>query len=363
MKKFLFMLAIFFFMPINIFGEELDEQLNNFDFENVNTLINENASEQFDFKSLTKKIILGQFDFLCIFDFVRKIFFDEFEKNLFGIKNLLLLIILSGIIKNLSDSFKTKSVAQIAFYISYIVISSNLFSAFKILVGISKNFLQSLLQIMQASLPLIISLMTMSGNFYASSVFNPVIFLFADFIIMIINYMLPIVVMFVAVQIINNMTGKNLIANFAALIKNVIGWILKIVSFAFMSILSLQRISAPLLENITVKTAKFAINTVPVVGEVFTGALDSVMSWAHVIKNGAMIALVVSIFLVCMIPIIKLGIFILIYKILGAVVQPISDERIVKSTEAIADACVLLLSCCFTAVVIFLFAVMIFISV
>ena len=193
--------------------------------------------------------------------------------------------------------------------------------------------------------------------------FNRYFFLISDALILIINFMIPTIVMFATVQVINNMTGKNLIANLGELIKSLVSWVLKIISFAFMSILSLQRITVPLLETAVVKSAKFAVNTVPIVGEVFSSAVDSVISWAYVIKNGALVAIIIAIFFLCISPIIKLIVFIFMYKIFAAVIQPISDERVTKCIEAIAAACTLLFSCCFSAVIIFLFAIIIFISI
>lgn len=365
MKKFLLVLIFIFIIPSKIFANELGDQLKGYDFDKVTAIINSNIDEnveQVDFNNLVAEIISGRFNFLSLPSVAKDIFFRDIKENIVDVRNLFMLIVLAGVIKNLTDSFNTKSTAEIAFYISYIVIVTKLFVSFKISVGIAQNLLQNISQIVQASLPLIISLMVSSGNISASAVFNPIIFLISDVIILIINFILPAVVMFVTVQIINNITGKNLIANFAELIKNLIGWCLKIISIAFMAVLSLQRITAPLLETVAAKSAKFAVNSIPLVGEVFTGAVDSVISWAHLIKNGTLVALIVSVFFLCMVPIIKLSVCILIYKIFAAIIQPISDERIVKCVEAIASACVLLLSCSFTVVIIFLFAVIIFVS-
>lgn len=361
MKKYLLAVLILLFIPQNILAGEMDEHINDFDFTTISSVINgglDKDIERVDFKLLTKKIISGQFDFISLIDTAIDIFLRDVRENIYDIRNLFMLVIFAGIIKNLADSFNAKSTAEIAFYITYMVIITNLFASFKISVGIAQNLLQNLLQAIQAALPIIISLMTMSGNF----IFHPIIFLISDILILIINFLLPAIVMFVTVQVINNMTGRNLIANLGELIKSLVSWSLKLISFTFMSILSLQRITAPLLETAAIKSAKFAVNTVPIVGEVFSSAVDSVISWAYVIKNGALVAIIIAVFFLCIAPIIKLAVFIFIYKIFGAVIQPISDERITKCIEAITVACSLLLSCCFSAVIIFLFAVIIFIS-
>ena len=357
----------------NIFAIGFDDQINNYDFNDLDSVINFNLDydlkkniKKIDLKDLTKEIISGEFDFIDINKinkFISHIFFRDIKKNIELARNLFLLIILASLIKNLSQAFNSKNITEIAFYISYIIIIINLFSAFKICVGIAQNFLDTLKQVIQASLPIIISLIAMTGNICSSNIFNPVIFLICDLIILLIDFLLPFINIFVIVQIINNITNKNLIAKFAELIKILISWSLKIIAIFFMAILSFKRVTAPLLESFLAKSTKFAINLIPFVGEAFTGAIDSIISWAYLIKNGALVAIIISIFFLCMGPIINLISFVLVYKIFAALIEPISDKRIINCLESISSACILLLSCCFCAVIIFLFAIIIFISV
>lgn len=342
--------------------EDINNQFDTVDFSDINSIINaqDDNSKQINLRSLATDIISGNFNFIRLFDYTKNIFLDEIYNNINMIKNILILIILSSVIKSITDSFENKSVAEIAFYINYIIIVNELFKSFGTCVNLAKNLISKIAEITQTSVPLVMSLMAF--NVSRSTAFSPIIFLFSDMTIILMNTGLPIITSFMIIEIINNITGKNLIANFAELIKNSITWLLKIISMSFIGILSLQRIATPLLDNIAMRTAKFAINSVPVVGEIFSGAVDSIAIWNHVVKNSTLIALVVSIFFLCAVPIIKLAIFILIYKIIGAIIQPICDERIINCTEAAAASCALLLTCCFTTTMIFLFIVIIFIS-
>ena len=142
MKKF-FLLAIIILLSLfyskiifanNINNKILDQELNNYDFENINSVINSNPDQdipKINFISLIKKIITGKFDFFSLIQISNQIFFRDLNNNLYQTKKLFLLIILSSLIQNLASVFKTSSVSQIAFYINYIIIINNLFFAFK----------------------------------------------------------------------------------------------------------------------------------------------------------------------------------------------------------------------------------------
>ena len=361
MKKIVLILILILIMPREILAGEIDSHLKDYELEKLDTVINGTGYQQENFSDLTKKVITGEFDFLSLPMKSYEIFMDNLSQSFVAVKKLFLLVIMSGVLKILVDSFQLKDF--VSFYISFLLVAMNIFVGFKECVGIAQQLLQDLLQIVQAALPFVISLVAVGGHISAGKIFSPTLFLVSNLIIIIINFFVPAITMFASIQIINNMTGRNLLTNFAQLIKNLVGWALKIISMSFMGILSLQRISFPLLENAVVKTAKFAVNSVPLVGEIFSGAVGSVISWACVVKNGASVALLIVILFLCMVPVVKLGVWVLLYKIFAALVQPITDDRIIKSLEAASDACILLLSCCFSAIVIFIFAMGIFISI
>ncbi len=374
MKK-IFLLAIIillspFYSKI-IFADDinnkiLDQELNNYDFENINSVINSNPDQdipKINFISLIKKIITGKFDFLSLIQISNQIFFRDLNNNLYQTKKLFLLIILSSLIQNLASAFKTSSVSQIAFYINYIIIINNLFFAFKNSFSITKTLLSNLINLINSALPLIINLIFMTGKISSSTIFNPIIFFVSDIMILLINFLLPAINFFFVLQIINNLTDKNLITNLALLTKNLISLSLKIIAFFFMSILSLQRLAAPLMENFFIKSTKFAVDLIPFVGETFTDAVDSIISWAYLIKNGVLISFIIAIIFFCMAPILNLTAFVLIYKIFSAVTQPICNKQILNCLESISTAHILLLSCAFCAITIFIFAIIIFISI
>ncbi len=374
MKK-IFLLAIIillspFYSKI-IFADDinnkiLDQELNNYDFENINSVINSNPDQdipKINFISLIKKIITGKFDFFSLIQISNQIFFRDLNNNLYQTKKLFLLIILSSLIQNLASAFKTSSVSQIAFYINYIIIINNLFFAFKNSFSITKTLLSNLINLINSALPLIINLIFMTGKISSSTIFNPIIFFVSDIMLLLINFLLPAINFFFVLQIINNLTDKNLITNLALLTKNLISLSLKIIAFFFMSILSLQRLAAPLMENFFIKSTKFAVDLIPFVGETFTDAVDSIISWAYLIKNGVLISFIIAIIFFCMAPILNLTAFVLIYKIFSAVTQPICNKQILNCLESISTAHILLLSCAFCAITIFIFAIIIFISI
>ncbi len=343
----------------------INKQLQVFDFHDINSTIQKIPNqyvEHFNFKDMIAKVISGEMKFEPneIVDFTWRKILNEIYLQSNLIKNLIIISILCAILKNLSNSFMKKSVGELSFYVCYIVLVIILFSSFVLSVQLTKDAIQIISDIMLAFLPLQTALVISSGNFASAYAFNPIVSFAAEFIsIFIKDMLLPITVLCASMQIINFLSEREFLNQFSVLAKNGISFVLKGMAILFMVSLSLQSIAAPILNNVLNRTAKIAVSTIPVVGEVFVGAVDTVQVWSKAVRSGAIVASIILIIVVCSFPVLKLAVLVLIYKFTAAIIQPISDERIVKCINAIGSFTFVLLGTLTTVSVMFIFSVMI----
>lgn len=377
MKKIIIFLILFFSFNINVnaYGNDnydesiedtLDEQLKMFDFEGMKTIIsNTGYEEDFNFEEIIKGIILGENDF-SFKEIINKCFrklFSEVFANLYLIRNLIIVCILSALLKNLTEAFKQKETGELGFYVSYIVVVMILFSSFSTGLSILQNTSEDLITIMQGALPLIISLLVATGNAANAYLFQPVML----FVIQILSFVtsnvfIPLISISAVLQIINYLTQREILTKFSNLIKSCVSWGLKGSAILFMSVLSIQRLSAPILNGTINKTAKVAINMIPVVGDVLTGAVDGIAYWTYAIKNGVSLTIIILIIFMCMIPVIKLISLVFIYKFTAAIIQPICDKRIIECIDTIGGYTAIILGVLFTIIVMFIFSAIIVLS-
>ena len=97
--------------------------------------------------------------------------------------------------------------------------------------------------------------------------------------------------------------------------------------------------------GITSKTAKAIVsNAVPVVGKILGDAVDTVIGCGLVLKNAIGLAGIIIIIGICIIPIIKLIVLTVSYKLLASISQPIADTKITELLEHIGDIFKILLA-------------------
>lgn len=97
--------------------------------------------------------------------------------------------------------------------------------------------------------------------------------------------------------------------------------------------------------GITSKTTKTIVSSaIPVVGKILGDAVDTVVGGGIILKNAIGLVGVIVVIGICIIPIIKLSILTISYKLLATVSQPIADTKIVSLLDQIGDVFKILLA-------------------
>ena len=279
-------------------------------------------------------------------------------------QQLIFVTVLAAVLKILTDSFETKSVGEMGFYACYLLLVVTLLGSFYVVITIASDMLGVLTQFIRVTIPIIVSLMVMSGNITSAYTSNTLILLGINVInTLVVTVVLPFVIFVVTIQVINYLTDNEMLSNLAALFKKTITWGTKLMATGFIGIFTLNRVAAPVVNNLAINTARSAVNAVPVVGGALVGAVDTVMHVTTATKTGVIVAAVVAIVYLCLIPIVKLTAMMVIYKVVAALVQPITDKRMVKCLNAVGDFTGIVLGICVLVMFMFILSFIILVPI
>ena len=92
-----------------------------------------------------------------------------------------------------------------------------------------------------------------------------------------------------------------------------------------------------------------AAAAIPGVGNAIDGVTEVALGTAVLIRNSLGVLGMAVLLLLGLVPLVRLGISTLLYKLLAALVQPVSDKRMTGCLQAMGDGCRLLLRMLFTA--------------
>ena len=176
------------------------------------------------------------------------------------------------------------------------------------------------------------------------------------------NIIVPAILLAVSLELADHVSEKPILGRFAELLRQCIAWGMKGAAMAFMLLLSLQKIGGGAVNGLAVKTAKIAAGTVPVVGNVMGGAVETAAAVAGTLRSGTLVAAAVFLLLLCIPLVIKLAVILLVFRLTAAAAEFICEERLVECIAAAGEYTGLLLGVVFLAEGMFLFSALLFLG-
>ena len=165
--------------------------------------------------------------------------------------------------------------------------------------------------------------------------------------------LIPAVHIYVLLLLVNQMVKEDFLSKMAELFKLAAEWGLKAMMGAVIGFNLVQGLIAPAVDgfkkNVLTKTA----GMLPGVGNVFNSVSELVLGSAILIRNGIGAAALLILAALCLIPVAKLLLFAVSYKLAAAVIQPVSDKRIVECISSVGDGMVLLMKIMLASSVLF----------
>jgi len=347
----------------------LEKQLSLVNVNGIETALNRSANESLritDFKTLVLAAIRGELALTptMLLQWLADGLFGEVTSLISMMRHMLVIAVLGAVCKALLSSFKQKEVSELGFYVHCLLMLGLLLSSFALCIGLMQALVGELCTLVTAAQPALLTVVTISGNPAAAITFAPILLFAADFAALLIQTVIaPAITLTASLQFVNCLTDRPLFQKLADLLRGAITWALRLTALGFMAVLSLQRLSAPIMTTAVGKTAKLAVNAIPIVGNVMAEAVDTVGAWAGAVRSGVLAAVLIVLVLLCAAPLLKLLAFTLVYKLTAALMQPISDERIVKAIDAAGTFSALVLSACAMMAAMFMFMIMIILTV
>lgn len=285
------------------------------------------------FMDLVQDAVSGQLDlsFAGLVNIFQNIVFQELLVHGQLIRQLLIIAIIGALMSVLTEAFTHKGASETGFYVTYLMAVLLAVSAFYLSVDILTGLMDVVNTIMLASVPMMAGLMTMGGNFVGAAGINPMLFFALHIITLFISTLfIPLVMAAAGLEIASRLSSDGArLEMLSDITSKLASWTLKSIVAVFMFILTLQRITAPIISNVAIQTSRNIAGSVPVVGGAFTSAIDTVVTFSQAARSGVMVALVLVLCGALLVPLIKILVLAAIYRVVAAFLQPIADKRLV----------------------------------
>ena len=267
--------------------------------------------------------------------------------------SVLLLIIIHGILKNISENLGNKQTGKIGYFIQIILLITVLMKIYSSILNIVKETIQTISSFVYILIPVFISLTITTGNITTATSIQSIILLATNIITNFINNLLiPIVIIATVIGIISNISDEVHMNKISKYMKSTVTWLLCIFLTIFTCILSMENNLTQGVDQLASKTTKTAVSTfVPVVGKILGDTVESVLGCSNIIKNAVGFVGIIAIILIALTPLIRIGITMLFFYFAGGLAEMVSDNKIVYVLEQMGDSCKVLLAAVATVTV------------
>lgn len=324
------------------------------------------VNPDFDFKELTAEILSGTvFRPKEIVSQIMGLFANEVLLNIHIMGLIIVISVIWGVISNLQSSYLSKGVTEASFYAFYSVYMGLLLKGIKECTLLVTNVISDQVMFLKAAVPVYSSFIISGGQVTAASGMEAIFLYFIQLIGNVIEkFTVPVMIWIFVLNMVNCITTRYNVKKLIDFTKQIIRWGLGILMTFFVGILSMTGFSARNVDNLGLKTLKYAVgNFVPIVGGFLSESVSTVLTSISVLKNAIGIAGVITVILICAVPMIKMIVMIFIYKLTAGIIEPLTDARITNMISEGAETITFLFSVCAIVTVMFVLGITILISV
>ena len=268
---------------------------------------------------------------------------------------ILLIALFSAVCTNFIRVFENSQIADISFYMMYLLIGTLLIGAFAEMQSLTVNTLKSLFQFVTLLLPAyVVTIVFSAGSISALGFYELTLLSVHILQLLFIKMVLPLIQIYVVFLFFNQLTQEDLFSQASEFLKTLLEWILKTTTAILVGLQTIQCLVAPAVDTLKNSTAHRIVKALPGVGGLMDSAAETIAGSALVIKNAVGVAGMIVVLLICLLPFLKLGLSVLLFRLLCAMLQPISEKRMVDCIRSFSDGVMLLMKTMLAGLAVFL---------
>ncbi len=266
--------------------------------------------------------------------------FREIMLSSYLLRQLVVISVLSAFLHQLQSNIGGKGLVDMAFSVCFLILIFVGLQSFRIALAIANQSLNDMVSLMYALLPLLSTLLAAVGGITSATIFHPILIAVVGSIASLARSVLfPIIYISAVLGLLAHFSPVFPLSRLAGLARQVSVMLLTLFFTLFFGVLAVRGAIAPVTDGVALRTARFLTSSlIPVVGGMFANAVDVVVGGSLLIKNTVGVFGLVTIFFLVALPIIKIWAIILIYKIVGALIQPICDQRLVDALASLESS-------------------------
>lgn len=280
------------------------------------------GKEEFSFKLIGKQL-MGYME-------------DQIDRQKSTLLRILALGIFAGIFVHFAGTIGDRELGETGFYVVFLLLTGLVSSGFYIAYQIAQDALTQLVDFMKVLVPSFSLALCYGGGTHTSLLFYETMLVIMGLLEMIMgSILLPGVQIFFFLNIVNQL-AEHRFSRLTGLIGSALRWSVKILFAVLIGYQGVQGLLVPVMDRVRNNAVWQTAKGMPGIGNTVGGVMDTILGSGVLIKSAVGVGGVLGILILCLYPLIKLLLYTVMYKIGGALIQPVSDRRIIVVLQSAA---------------------------
>lgn len=299
------------------------------------------SGHSFDFSDYVGSIINGESPFS--FEETANFILNGIRDNIVQEKNmyiyLIIIAVMGAVIANFSKLLQGKKVAETAFYMVYMLFFSVLAVSFAQISVIASETLQKVLDFIKIFSIAYFTCVTFTYGSIAGSVFYEfTLVMMSVTSYFIVKFALPAIEFYFFLRIASQISEEDMFSRLASLIKDLVNTGLKTMFGIIMGVNVVQGLVVPVAAETKNSVIVKMGSAIPGIGSTISSVASTVLCAGKLVKNAVGIVGIAVVIFICAAPLVKIFVNKIVYQLISAIIQPVSDKRLVNCLDAAVSA-------------------------
>lgn len=250
---------------------------------------------------------------------------------------LIVLSVLCVILQHLHDALEGR-VANVAYMICHLVLIGFALQSFGMAMAVTRQALQTMVNFVHALYPVLLTILLSIGNVSSAALFHPILTMALSAVTTVVGGTVVPLIFFAGILVmVNNLAEQVQVSRLAYLLRDIGTGIMGVLFMMFVGLTIAQGTAGAVVDGVAFRAGKFAVKAfLPVVGSLIADSFETVAGCSLLMKNAIGLIGVLGVVLFCALPAIKIVAMIAVYRLAGAIIEPLGRTPLVNVLNNIA---------------------------
>ena len=231
------------------------------------------------------------------------------------------------------------------------------------LVNVAGDAINGMKKQMNAAFPILLTLMAGIGGAVSVKAYQPAVALLSGGVVEIVSaVVLPLFIFTLVFSVVGNLSKSVRLGKLTDFFKSASTTVLAVTFTVFTAFLAVQGLTAGSFDGVSIRAAKFATKSyIPILGGYLADGLDLILAGSVLIKNSVGVAGLLLLLSTVLMPLLQILGVCFGFKIVAAVIEPVSDSRLTSFLTGIAKSMNMLIAALLAVAFMYFISVMLLI--